>query len=135
MRESNHRTLLSRNISAPPSVFAAGVTHFSFDVFPCLLAIDFIFVRLLVHGDVCSLVQLSYMTPCTDVSPLPFPRASYYLDGASGDAALRAAKARGGPSASRILAKLHSDLMSQFLKLFVPYVQGLTEAVESGGVS
>lgn len=47
-----------------------------------------------------------------------------------GKSALRAAEAAGGPRASALLAKLHSGLMSQFLKIFVPYVQGLTEAVK-----
>lgn len=52
-----------------------------------------------------------------------------------GDSAIRAAENRCGPQASRSLAQLHSGMMSQFLKLFVPYVEGLTKTVKSRGVS
>lgn len=52
-----------------------------------------------------------------------------------GDAAIQAAENRCGPHASRSLAQLHSGMVSQFLKLFVPYVEGLTKIVKSRGVS
>lgn len=52
-----------------------------------------------------------------------------------GDSAIQAAENRCGPQASRFLAQLHSGMMSQFLKLFVPYVEGLTKTVKSRGVS
>lgn len=52
-----------------------------------------------------------------------------------GESAVQAAENRCGPQASRSLAQLHSGMMSQFLKLFVPYVEGLTETVKSRGVS
>ncbi|CAM9371654.1 unnamed protein product, partial [Scytosiphon promiscuus] len=52
-----------------------------------------------------------------------------------GDSAIRAAEGRGGQPASRALANLHSGRMSQFGKLFVPYVQGLTKIVKDRGAS
>ena len=83
------------------------------------------------------MVQDTLHRLCTAARFPPRARASdfFYKNGTSGDAALRAANAGGGASSSRILAKLHSDLVSQFMELFVHYVQGLTKAVKRGGVS
>eukprot|EP00903_Cladosiphon_okamuranus_P019598 g18024.t1 len=53
-----------------------------------------------------------------------------------GESAIRAAEGGGGGAqAARVLARLHSGVLSQFLKLFVPYVQGLTTTVKQRGAS
>lgn len=120
------------------------------DTAPCLL-LDVIFYIFFFSFDyyctraMCVFLGFNhrmYVTPlyrrftATGVHSLARALSADCLSALPGDAALRAANAGGGgASSSRALAKLHSDLMSQFLKLLVPYVQGLTEAVERGGVS